>query len=163
VAAKYWKSKEMIRSYAQNILTWSYEPPYDLYNNDDSEESMNELLNGSYVAVVNENDQLVGFYCTGVSSHVPAGNKYGAYDIPMLDVGIGLRPELTGQGNGASFFSWVLETIQKSGEPIRLTVGTFNTRAIKLYEKLGFKKHLEFEANGNGFQTMIKKNHNSYF
>jgi [ribosomal protein S18]-alanine N-acetyltransferase len=152
-----WKTQEMTLQYAKDILAWKYEPPYDLYNNELSEESINELLNGAYFAVLNEYNQLVGYYCTGISSHVPAGNQFGAYEELMLDVGIGLRPDLTGQGRGASFFTWVLETIRKPGLPIRLTVATFNARAIKLYENLGFRKQLEFEVKGINFQIMIKK------
>jgi [ribosomal protein S18]-alanine N-acetyltransferase len=145
----------MTADFAREILSWKYEPPYDFYNNDPTEEALNELL--SYIVVVDEINQLVGFYCSGKSAQVPAGNKYGVYHDNMIDCGLGLKPELTGKGLGKSFFTWILHNIENSQKlPIRLTVATFNTRAIKLYESQGFMKEISFDVNGIEFQTMIK-------
>ncbi|WP_309299184.1 N-acetyltransferase [Ureibacillus sinduriensis] len=40
---------------------------------------------------------------------------------------------------------------------IRLTVAKFNQRAIRLYEKLGFKKDKEFWTDRAEFMTMVKR------
>jgi len=67
-----------------------------------------------------------------------------------------MKPELTGKGYGSEFFSFILNQLQQeSHSPLRLTVATFNTRAIHLYEKLGFTKVMEFTASTE-FITMKK-------
>lgn len=154
-----WTIAEMTRDLAEEILQWQYEAPYELYNNELTDESQKELMNGSYIAVVNENNQLTGYYCTGKSAIVPAGSEYGAYNENMIDIGLGLKPELTGAGRGRSFLTFILqniETTNKESLPLRLTVASFNKRAIKLYENVGFSTLQSFESNGIPFQTMIK-------
>lgn len=154
-----WTKTEMTEDLAKEILHWQYESPYDFYNNELTDESQQELMNGSYIAVVDENNQLVGYYCSGKSAIVPAGNEYGAYNDDMIDVGLGLKPELTGAGLGRSFFTFILHHIENSNKesfPLRLTVADFNKRAIKLYENVGFIRQISFESNGTIFLTMVK-------
>jgi [ribosomal protein S18]-alanine N-acetyltransferase len=151
-----WMKTEMNESLAKEALQWKYEPPYDFYSNELTEESLNELLNGAYVAVLNEKLQIVGYYCTGVSAQVPKGNEFGAYtETTKIDIGLGLKPNLTGQGNGRSFFQFLLQEI--GSENLRLTVASFNKRAIKLYENFGFKHQQTFVSNGINFQVMVKE------
>jgi [ribosomal protein S18]-alanine N-acetyltransferase len=149
-----WTISKMTEGLAKEALQWKYEPPYDFYSNELTEEALEELLNGAYVAVLNEKQQIVGYYCTGVSAQVPKGNEYRAYTENKLDIGLGLKPDLTGQGNGRSFFQFVLQEI--GNENLRLTVASFNKRAIKLYENLGFKHQQTFDSNGVNFQVMVK-------
>ncbi|WP_036188500.1 GNAT family N-acetyltransferase [Ureibacillus manganicus] len=151
--------KEMNRGFAEEILSWKYEPPYDLYNNELSEDAIQELLTSNYKAVVNNDNDLIGFYCAGNSAQVPAGHQFGVYKESYLDLGIGMKPALTGAGNGTKFFSFILEQIQKDHElPLRLTVAKFNERAIRLYEKLGFVREAEFKNTTTEFITMVKEN-----
>ena len=49
-----------------------------------------------YLAVRDSEGALVGFCCFGFEGQVPGGD----YSVDALDVGIGMRPELTGQGLG---------------------------------------------------------------
>ncbi|MFD2443611.1 GNAT family N-acetyltransferase [Bacillus sp. CGMCC 1.16607] len=153
-------AKKMNEDYAKEILLWKYEAPYDLYNNECNDEGVNELLNGDYVAVVNEIDELVGFCCIGASAQVPIGNRFGAYAEDMVDIGLGMKPNLTGKGHGIEFFSFILRFVHESQErnlPLRLTVATFNNRAIHLYNKLGFIENVTFYSNEIEFTTMIKE------
>lgn len=145
---------------AKEILSWQYEKPYDFYNNDLSDESMKELFESPYYALVNDNQQVMGFYCTGESAQVPAGKKIGAYSEEAIDMGLGMNPLYVGRGSGFDFCSFILQSIEKDykGIPIRLTVATFNQRAIHLYEKLGFIKKDEFSTETAGFITMAKEN-----
>jgi [ribosomal protein S18]-alanine N-acetyltransferase len=154
-----WTIAEMTKDLAKEILLWQYESPYDFYNNELTDESLNELMNQSYIAVVDDNKQLTGYYCTGISAIVPAGNEYGAYNENMIDLGLGLKPGLTGAGRGRSFLTFILQNIENANIesiPLRLTVATFNKRAIKLYENVGFITQQSFDSNGIPFQTMIK-------
>ncbi|MGE7946951.1 GNAT family N-acetyltransferase [Lysinibacillus sp. NPDC093688] len=149
-------SREMNEMYATDILNWKYDEPYDFYNNELCDESLKEFLESPYYSIVNDKEELVGFFCTGTSAQVPKGHDYGAYAEECIDVGVGMKPGLTGKGYGAEFFSFILNELQqeKNG-PLRLTVASFNTRAIHLYEKLGFEKVMDFTASTE-FITMKK-------
>ncbi|MBA2173754.1 GNAT family N-acetyltransferase [Halobacillus locisalis] len=144
---------------AREIVQWRYEPPYDLYNNDDKEETIYEFTNGSYVALYNEQEHLFGFYCTGASAQVPAGHKQGVYKEALLDIGLGMNPDDVGCGNGRDFCEVVLSIIihTHGKTPIRLSVATFNARAIRVYEKLGFVRLDYFHTDVTEFITMVKR------
>ncbi|MDZ5470392.1 GNAT family protein [Bacillus sp. 31A1R] len=150
---------EMTENLATQILYWKYDKPYDFYNNEVTEESLKELMNGSYRAVIDEKEALIGFFCTGLSAQVPTGKQYGVYDDPFIDIGLGMDPNLVGKGNGYDFCTFFLGQLEESNKdiPIRLTVASFNKRAIRLYEKLGFVKQSEFSTDSAEFLTMIRK------
>jgi [ribosomal protein S18]-alanine N-acetyltransferase len=150
--------KRMTEEYAKQILTWKYEAPYDFYNNEESSESLNELLENSYYALLNTDNTLIGFFCIGSAAQVPFGRTVGAYSEDICDIGIGMNPSLTGQGFGAEFFSFILSYILETYkiESLRLSVAAFNQRAIHLYTKLGFVRKMEFSRGAIEFITMVK-------
>ncbi|WP_430788050.1 GNAT family N-acetyltransferase [Virgibacillus flavescens] len=151
--------RKMTQDFAVETLHWKYEKPYDLYNNELNSEAIEELLSYSYFAIVDQDDELLGYFCTGVSAQVPAGNKVKAYSEDMVDIGIGMKPTLTGKGFGTTFFSFILHDIEQANPNLRmrLTVATFNKRAIRLYEKFGFIKKNKFESDLTEFITMVKE------
>ncbi|MED4039020.1 GNAT family N-acetyltransferase [Niallia taxi] len=149
------KATKMTKALAEVILDWKYEPPYDFYNDNNKEESMKELLEEPYFAVLNDDGNLVGFYCIGYAAQVPLGYLFGAYQEDCLDIGLGMKPELTGKGNGESYIQFVLEQI-KGSKSIRLTVADFNERAITLYERAGFRKTYMFAGEEVTFFVMEK-------
>ncbi|WP_415816797.1 GNAT family N-acetyltransferase [Mesobacillus thioparans] len=152
-------SKKMTRDFAVTILNWKYDSPYDLYNNEVCDESINELMYGGYRAVVDREDALIGFYCTGPSAQVPAGRGAGMYPGQAIDIGLGMKPEITGNGYGYTFFTFVLKELEGREQihMFRLTVAAFNKRAIKLYEKMGFSIERRFSSETNEFITMVKR------
>jgi len=145
--------------FAREILNWKYSPPYDFYNNTFSEDALRELLEGSYYAIVRSESELIGYFCTGKTAQIPIGSQFGAYSKDLLDIGLGMKPDLTGRGYGSEFFRFILGHLidTTAYESFRLTVAIFNTRAIALYEKHGFMKSLEFNRSDTKFITMIKK------
>ncbi|MBP2242756.1 RimJ/RimL family protein N-acetyltransferase [Cytobacillus eiseniae] len=149
--------QKMNERLAIEILNWKYEAPYNFYNNELTSDSIKELLEETFYAVVDQNNQLVGFFCIGKPARVPIGSQYGAYADDFIDIGLGLKPELTGQGHGFPFFSFVLTFVRNTYHdiPIRLTVAKFNKRAIHLYEKIGFTKQIEFSNGETIFLTML--------
>ncbi|WP_106767543.1 GNAT family N-acetyltransferase [Paenibacillus faecalis] len=126
---------------AENIVKWHYAPPYSIYNMSDDLEDIQELMDGSYYSVKNLENELIGFFCFGKNAKIPAGIRQGMYlDQTALDIGLGLRPDLTGQGKGRDFLIAGLDFARKKYKPrkFRLSVAAFNKRAISLYKKVGF-------------------------
>lgn len=150
--------EEMTKERARDSLQWTYEPPYDFYNVDCNEETLRERLDGSFQTVM-DGDTLIGFFCTGHSARVPAGEDAGVYHERAIDLGLGMNPEWTGKGNGYAFGSFIIAHIlsDDSSLPLRLSVATFNTRAVRLYEKLGFIKKASFRNSAVKFFTMVRK------
>lgn len=87
-------------------------------------------------AVVDEHDEIAGFACFGVEARVP-----GLGETPgVLDVGVGMRPDLTGQGRGRDFASAVLAHGWEVPGTVRLraVVQDWNARGRALLRRLGF-------------------------
>ena len=117
---------------AEAIAGWHYPEPYSFYDwtadPDDLRELLDPALRGeAYWAVMDDADELVG--------HFSFKPKEGA-----VEIGLGLRPDLTGRGLGASFLAAGLEFARARFSPQRFTlaVATFNERAITVYERAGF-------------------------
>ena len=108
----------------EELAAWRYPPPYDFYDGD-----VDPILNPErYFGVWDEEGELVGFY-------------YFEPKPPDLDYGLGLRPDLTGQGLGLEFFLAGLAFGRERYRPTRvfLHVAAFNERARRVYERAGFR------------------------
>ncbi|GIO21542.1 N-acetyltransferase [Oceanobacillus sp. J11TS1] len=149
----------MTQKYAIEALCWKYEKPYDFYNNVLTTSAIVELLGGNYYALVDSSRDLVGFFCTGRSAKVPAGERNAAYIEDCVDLGLGMNPVLTGKGCGDYFLKRILHYLEQEykGKAIRLTVATFNKRAIRLYEKNNFIREHRFYYKDMEFITMKRK------
>jgi ribosomal-protein-alanine N-acetyltransferase len=122
----------MTQADAVEISGWRYPPPYDFYDATADAGDLDELLSpelrgGNYLAAVDGSGDVVGF-----AQLVADGGT--------VDVGLGLRPDLTGRGLGAGFLDAVLAEARSRHTPERLTlsVAAFNQRAIVVYERAGF-------------------------
>lgn len=141
---------------ADEISRWRYPEPYATYNGDPA--SVPGLLDPryNYHAVTNPDGELVGYFCFGVDATVPAGRKLGVYDEDALDVGLGMRPDLTGRGLGLGFMQAGLRFARQAFSPpaFRLTVAAFNRRAVKVYEAAGFELIRSFGDRGDEWLLM---------
>jgi ribosomal-protein-alanine N-acetyltransferase len=63
-----------------------------------------------------------------------------------IDIGLGMRPDLTGRGLGLAFVDAGLAFArgQFASRRFRLFVLTFNERAIRVYERAGFTRVRQF-------------------
>lgn len=132
----------------KEICSWSYSAPYEIYNwpswaimvAEGLQFGDPDIRDAQYAAVVQHEErqkrkaELIGY----------------AQYFPMEDVtrlGIGLRPDLCGQGLGSRFVQVILtEAILRSpNHEIDLEVHAWNERAQKTYENLGFVKTDEYE------------------
>lgn len=143
---------------AREVTAWTYPPPFDVYNvgpnavplfldrgaNDD----------GYYPALDLVGD-IAGFCVFGAEARV-AGQEPAA---GTLDIGLGLRPDLTGHGFGAG----LLEQACGLGEQLcaarvlRAAVAAFNARSLALCRRAGFEPVREFSGpGGRPFHELVR-------
>lgn len=141
---------------------WQYGGPYALYNMSAENEAeqlafFRDPANG-YYAIVDEASILLGFCNFGADAQVPGG----VYSDDAIDVGIGMHPDLTGQGRGAAYTQAVLAFAQAHypGQALRVTIAEFNRRAQRVCEKHGFEVVDKFEraVDKRPFLIMMKQN-----
>lgn len=150
----------MTMAEAQEIIKWKYPQEYSFYNFDDSAETLQELLDGTYYAACDDDHQLIGFFCFGQNAQVPEGQKQNLYTgEDVLDIGLGLKPEWTGKGRGQSFLQAGIAFARQQFKPeyLRLSVAAFNARAMKVYARMGFTETSSFVNNGTAFNVMVMK------
>ncbi|HEU4493862.1 MAG TPA: hypothetical protein VFR69_06695, partial [Rubrobacteraceae bacterium] len=87
--------KAMSDEEAREISAWCYDPPYDFYDATNDPGDLDELLDprrreGSYLSAFDERGALVGFF-----QFERKGRR--------VEVGLGLRPDLTGMRLGLGF------------------------------------------------------------
>ena len=106
------------------IESWRYDPPYDFYNGDED-----PVLNPERF-----------FEATDEDGHL-VGNFYFEKKGDAVEIGLGLRPDLTGRGLGRDFLRASVEFARThlAAERVILNVASFNERAIKVYERGGFR------------------------
>jgi ribosomal-protein-alanine N-acetyltransferase len=124
--------RTMTQDDAVAISAWRYPPPYDFYDPAADSDDLNELLDpvrreAEYSTALDEAGDIVGFAQLKPSD--------GA-----VEIGLGLRPDLTGQGLGGEFLQAVMQLARDRYAPPRITlaVAEFNRRAITVYERAGF-------------------------
>ena len=127
--------------HARDILAWRYDPPYDFYDppaEGPMEHFVRQFLKPElrFHAVLDDAGRFVGFCSYGIDGQVPGGD----YNDDALDIGLGLRPELTGSGYGYTFVDAIVShgIALLSPAQLRMTVASFNQRAVHLYGKFGF-------------------------
>lgn len=131
--------RAMTEADAQRIAGWRYPGEYSFYDADKDAEDLAELLEPAgwgreYFSVDDRSGELVGF----LVFKAIGGDT---------DVGLGLRPDLTGQGLGGSVLEAALSfgTRTLGAERYALRVAAFNRRAISVYERVGFREAERFE------------------
>ena len=129
---------------AREISAWRYGPPYDFYDATADPDDLAELLDperrrGAYFSVLDGESGLVGFF------------QFEKED-GTVDVGLGLRPDLTGKGLGTGFVLSGLAFARERFSPERFTlsVAAFNGRAIRVYERAGYRRGENFVHETNG-------------
>ena len=129
----------------REFVTWEYEPPYDHYKiTGPVEEAVEYFLRPSTNCHVLMSDgELVAFFTFGADARVPGGD----YSAPGLDIGMGLKPSLTGRGRGRSYVAGVIQFARETldFEPLRVTIATHNQRAIRVWSGLGFTETQRFQ------------------
>lgn len=86
----------MRQEQAEDIAyNWHYEGEYSFYNMEADEEDLAEFLDskmrGENTFVVCENSEVFGFF------------SFNKIDIHTVDIGLGMKPDMTGNGLGLNF------------------------------------------------------------
>lgn len=142
----------MTQEQAEEIAyNWHYEGQYSFYDMEADQEDLAEFLDsnirGETTFAVCEEKEIVGFF------------SFNRVDVHIVDIGLGMKPNLTGRGFGEAFIRRGLEFCMEKCQPryITLSVATFNERAIKVYKKVGFEVVGTFIQATNGSRLKFFK------
>jgi ribosomal-protein-alanine N-acetyltransferase len=133
------------------VLNWRYPSPYERYTfkANSQPEDLRYLIDpqNAFFAILNQHKELEGYCSFGPDGQVPGGNYRG----DALDLGLGLRPDLTGQGNGKHYAQAVIQYGIDHCRPqqLRVTIAVFNQRAQRLWQTLGFETVDAFVKTGS--------------
>jgi len=129
---------------AEAIDQWHYQGLCAFYDLDQDSADREAFLNPDtwgerLYAVVSEDQDLIGFFSFD-------------HEADTITLGLGLHPDYTGRGLGNSFVQAGLDFADQAFRPARfkLSVATFNRRAIRVYEQLGFTVEHVFLQQTNG-------------
>jgi len=108
------------------LMQWHYEPPYDFYD----------------IAADPFEDESKVHIVRGSDGRAEAFWYFDQPDDGVVEIGIGLRPDLIGRGLGERYIRPELDYARERWQPrvFRLYVASWNARAIRLYERLGFRE-----------------------
>jgi ribosomal-protein-alanine N-acetyltransferase len=125
-------ARPLTQADAEAVAAWRYPGEYAFYDFTADPGDLALLLDSgkrgdTFHAADGEDGRLAGFFqlevvCEGV------------------ELGLGLRPDLCGQGLGEGFTRLGVEIIRRAHGPVRITlaVAAWNARAITVYERCGF-------------------------
>lgn len=140
---------------ANAVASWRYPAPYDVYDARE-DPSMGEEMRDPvrwgvswFAADDADSGELVGFL-----ELVASESELHADTLVEVEVGLGLRPDLTGRGIGAAFVEAALEFSRSRWSPYTFALDVFpwNERAIRTYEQAGFERGEVYDRrfeNGN--------------
>lgn len=140
--------QRMTQREAEEIAyTWKYDGVFSFYDMTADEEDLLEFIDGSkrgeHVFSSYVKGKLTGF----LTLDFVEGN---------IDIGLGLKPDWTGKGNGRGFLQSALSFIHSryTFHALSLSVASFNQRAISLYSHMGFVRNGTFlqETNGGEYE-----------
>lgn len=138
------------RQAEQIAYDWQYGGEFAFYDMPNDQDDLTEFLDPDqrtehYYAVMDET-QLIGFFV-----FEPGQDS--------LELALGMRPDLTGRGNGTAFLESGLAFAIEKYQPqqIELAVAAFNERAIRLYTRSGFEPVERFQQETNGGSYEIVK------
>jgi ribosomal-protein-alanine N-acetyltransferase len=145
----------------EEFCSWTYPEPYERYSLDSSAIpyflTLLEDPQGSLTMITDPSGQLIAYVTTGTDARVPGGD----YAEELIDIGLGIRPELTGRGLGTEIVAKVLGRLEKSfpGLGFRVTIAEFNHRAQKVWMRNGFVESKRFisEKTGDAFLILTRE------
>ncbi|MEC9488112.1 MAG: GNAT family protein [Halanaerobium sp.] len=128
---------EFTEELAREICSWRYAHPYDVYDWPSWEDLVaeeedivkDEVRKDEFRALFDREDNYCGFV------------HFDNIGESHIRIKLGLMPEMTGRGIGGHFLALITEEVKRRLPDglVDLEVLTWNKRAIKVYERSGFK------------------------
>src|SRR6185503_768490 len=149
--------RRLDESSAATILDWNYEPPHNIYNlaSPEPEDTLHYMLDpqNAFYGIYDQQDRLEAFCSFGPDGQVSGGD----YSMSALDIGLGVRPDLTGQGHGDVYVKAVIDFANSTYAPerLRVTIAAFNRRARRVWEKAGFQEVQKFTGGWENMEFVI--------
>jgi len=112
-----------------------------------------------HVHAVRRTGEFIGFCSFGEDGRVPGFD----YDDSAVDVGAGMRPDLTGRGDGARFLTAILAFARDDlgCTNLRATIAAWNERALRAARAAGFEEQTRFETpDGRRFVVLLSNDPN---
>ncbi len=161
---KYYTGKPMTISFRTitkddviKLFQWHYAPPYDVYNlgEEPTDADLVYYLDPRYryCVMLDAADTVIAFCSFGEDGQVPGGD----YSADALDIGLGVCPDLTGQGCGSAYVQQVIDFALATFAPnaLRVTIAAFNQRAQRLWQQAGFVEVSRFGSAKNALPFII--------
>ncbi|UNB52892.1 nucleotidyltransferase domain-containing protein [Mycolicibacterium sp. YH-1] len=118
---------------AHRVAAWRYDGRWSIYDLSSAQPILEDLVN--YFAVTS-GERLVGFCCVGEAARVPGLTA----DPAVVDIGLGMEPDLVGHGHGVPFGQAVLTYLTEAypEKQFRAVIQAWNERSLNLVGRLGF-------------------------
>lgn len=143
----------------REFLKWKYKHPYEIYNYSPErfkEDLAYHLDPANNIYCMLRDNELIGYCSYGRDAQVPGGD----YSEEALDIGMMIKPELTGQGQGSNYANAVIQNGLSKYHPkkLRVTILESNLRARRVWEKNVFQRTQSFtrEKDQMGFVILTK-------
>ena len=124
--------RPLVQADAEEIAAWAYPGEYAFYDAGADADDLALLLDpkrrgDDFFAADGDDGRLAGYF------QLKPGPE-------RVELGLGLRPDLCGQGLGQGFTQAGIDLIRRvhGDRPVTLAVAAFNVRAITVYERCGF-------------------------
>ncbi len=113
----------------------------------------------AFWAILNLQEELEGYCSFGPDGRVLGGG----YSDKSLDIGMGIRPDLIGQGRGKYYAQAVAEygAYQYGMQQLRVTIAGFNKRAQRVWDRLGFEQVQKFVKTNSADEFVVMVRHRS--
>ena len=133
---------------AAAIAGWRYAGEYSTYDVTDPSDVATDHW------AVTEGGELVGYCCFGAPARVVGAEPA----VGTLDIGYGMKPELTGRGRGLRFVAVILEFAVRRHAPqrLRLYVLDWNERSRKVAAAHGFVVESELRGSDELYLVMVR-------
>ena len=141
---------------AREFLTWKFEHPYDIYNykpENFEKDLAYSLEPANNLHSMYQEGDLIGYCSFGRDAQVPGGD----YSEDAIDIGLMIKPKLTGQGLGTDFVANTIQHAIDTYKPskLRVTILDTNLRAKRVWEKNGFQQTQPFKRESDSVQFVI--------